>query len=61
MQLKKWKKQMGNLAADLALAAGAVLVSVGIGMICRPAGVIAAGVLLIAGAVLAALGRGETL
>lgn len=58
MPLKKWKKVLGN--PDLALAAGAVLVSVGIGMICRPAGVIAAGVMLIAGAVLAALGRGET-
>ena len=61
MQLKKWKKQIGNLTADLALAAGAVLVSAGIGMIYRPAGVIAAGLLLIAGAVLAVLGRGETL
>ena len=45
-------------ATELAMAAGAVLVCVGVGLYSAPAGLIAAGVFLLAGAVLSALGGG---
>lgn len=49
---------LGRWGADCLLAAGALLVSVGIGWVYPPAGVIAGGVLLIAGGVLWARGGG---
>lgn len=45
--------------ADALLAAGAVLVSAGVGWIYPPAGLIAAGALLIAGGILWARGGGS--
>ncbi len=48
----------GPVGADLLLALGSVLVSVGVGWVYPPAGLVAAGVLLIAGGVLWARGGG---
>ena len=41
------------------MTAGAILVSLGAGMIYLPAGIITAGVMLLAGAVLSCLGGGK--
>ena len=49
---------LGRWGADLLLALGSVLVSVGVGWVYPPAGLVAAGVLLIAGGVLWARGGG---
>ena len=49
---------LGRWGADLLLGLGAVLISVGVGWVYPPAGLVAAGVLLIAGGVLWARGGG---
>ena len=49
---------VGGWGAYLLLALGSVLVSVGVGWVYPPAGLVAAGVLLIAGGVLWARGGG---
>lgn len=49
----KWR----GAVIDLLLIGGAVLVSVGVGLIYLPAGIVAGGVLSIVGAVLMAKGR----
>ena len=49
---------MAEYATELVMAAGASLVSLGVGMYSVPAGVIAAGAFLLAGAVLSSLGGG---
>ena len=49
---------LGRWGADLLLALGSVLVSVGAGWVYPPAGLVAAGVLLFAGGVLWARGGG---
>lgn len=54
--MARWLSRWG---ADLLLTAGAALVSVGVGWIYPPAGLIAAGALLIAGGVLWAKGGGD--
>lgn len=56
--MKNLKKGLAKYAADMALIAGAVIVSVGVGMIYLPAGIIAAGTLMISGAVLACMSGG---
>ena len=57
--MKALKNGVTAYAAELAMAAGAALVSLGAGMIYLPAGVIAAGAFLLAGAVLSCLGGGR--
>lgn len=57
--MKKWKEAVRRGTGDLALLAGAMLVSVGAGMIYLPAGLIAGGALVIGGAILHALGGGD--
>lgn len=56
-------KRMANCLmshlAEIVMLAGSVAVSVGIGMIYIPAGVIAGGALAIAGAVMSLYGAGE--
>ena len=56
--MKHLKETAAEYAVELAMAAGAALVCVGIGLYSAPAGLIAAGVSLLAGAVLSALGGG---
>jgi hypothetical protein len=56
--MKHLKETAAEYAVELAMAAGAALVCVGIGLYSAPAGLIAAGVFLLAGAVLSALGGG---
>ena len=56
--MKHLKEAAAEYAVELAMAAGAALVCVGIGLYSAPAGLIAAGVFLRAGAVLSALGGG---
>ena len=55
-RLAAWFRRWGS---DLLLSLGALLLSVGMGCVYFPAGLIAAGMLLIAGGVLAAKGDGE--
>ena len=57
--MKRWKKALGRMSADLVLVAGAAAVAVGAGLIYLPAGLITGGDLAIAGAVLRAMGRRE--
>jgi hypothetical protein len=52
------KKIIGIISDALAVA-GAFLISLGAGMVYRPAGLIAAGVLTIAGAVILSIGGGD--
>lgn len=56
--MKELKKAVAEYATELVMAAGASLVSLGVGMYSVPAGVIAAGAFLLAGAVLNSLGGG---
>ena len=56
--MKHLKETAAEYAVELAMAAGAALVCVGIGLYSAPAGLIAAGGFLLAGAVLSALGGG---
>lgn len=57
--MKELKKAVAEYATELVMAAGASLVSLGVGMYSVPAGVIAAGSFLLAGAVLSSLGGGS--
>lgn len=57
--MKKKKKSLFIFLLDLVLTVGAALISVGIGMIYFPAGVIAGGIFLVVGSVLEALSRGD--
>lgn len=57
--MKRWKKALGRMSADLVLVAGAAAVAVGAGLIYLPAGLITGGALAMAGAVLGAMGRRE--
>ena len=57
--MKRWKKALGRMSADLVLVAGAAAVAVGAGLIYLPAGDEPGGALAIAGAVLSAMGRRE--
>ena len=57
--MKRWKKALGRMSADLVLVAGAAAVAVGAGLIYLPAGLITGGALARAGAVLGAMGRRE--
>ena len=56
--MKRLREAAAAYATELAMAAGAVRVCVGVGLYSAPAGLIAAGVFLLAGAVLSALGGG---
>lgn len=57
--MKALKNGVAAYATELMMTAGAVLVSLGAGMIYFPAGIITAGVMLLAGAVLSCLGGGQ--
>ncbi len=57
--MKALKDGVAAYATELMMTAGAVLVSLGAGMIYFPAGIITAGVMLLAGAVLSCLGGGQ--
>lgn len=57
--MKHLKKAMVTYSTEIAMMAGAALVSLGVGMYSRPAGVIAAGVFILAGAVLSCMGDGK--
>lgn len=57
--MKALKDGVAAYATELMMTAGAVLVSLGTGMIYFPAGIITAGVMLLAGAVLSCLGGGQ--
>ena len=57
--MKRWKKALGRMSADLVLVAGAAAVAVGAGLIYLPAGLITGWALAMAGAVLSAMGRRE--
>ena len=52
------KMALGRWGADILLILGACAVSVGIGLVFPPAGLIGAGVFALAGGVLASLGKG---
>ena len=52
-------KEGKHLFGRVCLGAGAALVSLGVGLLCRPAGCIAAGIFLLVTGVLDALGGGE--
>lgn len=52
---KKTKKSVG-LLADIALILGAVTITVGVALLCLPAGIIVGGIMELAGGVLYALG-----
>lgn len=54
-RLAEWLSRWG---VDLMLTLGAILISVGVGWICPPAGLIAAGGQMVAGGVLLARGGG---
>lgn len=56
--MEKLRKFVNDMLPAGLLVLGAIAVSVGVGMICRPAGVITAGVLAVAGGVLMMMGRG---
>ncbi len=56
--MKKLLEYVNKILPTVLLALGAIAVSVGVGMICRPAGVITAGVLCATGGVLMMMGRG---
>lgn len=58
--MKALKDGVAAYATELMMTAGAVLVSLGAGMIYFPVGIITAGVMLLAGAVLSCLGGGKT-
>ena len=57
--MKALKDGVAAYATELVMTAGAILVSLGAGMIYLPAGIITAGVMLLAGAALSCLGGGE--
>lgn len=57
--MKALKDGVAAYATELMMTAGAVLVSLGAGMIYFPVGIITAGVMLLAGAVLSCLGGGQ--
>lgn len=57
--MKALKDGVAAYATELMMTAGAILVSLGAGMIYFPAGIITAGVMLLAGAVLSCLGGGQ--
>lgn len=58
--MKHLKEAVATYAVELAMTVGAALVSLGIGMYSRPAGVIAVGVFILAGAVLSCMGGGQS-
>ena len=57
--MKALKDGVATYATELVMTAGAILVSLGAGMIYLPAGIITAGVMLLAGAALSCLGGGK--
>lgn len=57
--MKALKDGVAAYATELVMTAGAILVSLGAGMIYLPAGIITAGVMLLAGAALSCLGGGK--
>lgn len=57
--MKALKDGVAAYATELVMTAGAILVSLGAGMIYLPAGIITAGMMLLAGAALSCLGGGK--
>ena len=57
--MKHLKEAVVKFSAEIAMMAGAALVSLGVGMYSQPAGVIAAGAFILAGAVLSCMGGGK--
>ena len=57
--MRKVAEQCKRCLPTVLMALGAIAVSVGVGMICRPAGVITAGVLAVVGGVLMMMGQEE--
>lgn len=57
--MKQLVKYLAGHLAELVLLTGAVLVSVGAGMVYLPAGLIVGGGLAVAGAVMSLLGAGD--
>lgn len=54
--MKRNNKKLTNHLAEIALILGAVTVTVGVALLCLPAGIIVGGVMELAGGVLYALG-----
>lgn len=55
--MRKLPEYVNKYLPTALIALGAIAVSVGVGMICRPAGVITAGVLAVVGGVLMMMGQ----
>lgn len=58
--MRKLPEYVNRYLPTVLIALGAVAVSMGVGMICRPAGVITAGVLAVAVGVLMMMGKDVT-
>ena len=58
--MKKRKNSLSSFLSDLTLIVGAALISVGVGMIYFPAGLITGGIFLVVGGVLEGLSGGDS-